>query len=279
MAILKRLLRLWGLYARMDLLWVARDVRMFMIWTFTDSVMNVASITAMWLLAERFDGIGHWSKLQVLFMLGYGATVTGLIDTFCGYNVSFISRRLGRGQLDHTLIQPQPIWLSLLTEGFVPFSGSAILLPGIALLIWAARTLRLPHGFSWNLLLAVSLLSSVTVMLSFQFLWGSLAFWAPRSAEEISSSTMRLMSQLKSYPLDGIGAALLGGMLSLLPVGFVAWFPCRALLGLQRTEWSMWGTPLAAVVFAITAGWVWKRGLIHYGRIGSQWYSDRGHRS
>ena len=50
------------------------------------------------------------------------------MNMFFGYNVLTISRRLGRGQLDHTLVQPQPIWLSLLTEGFMPFSGSPVLL-------------------------------------------------------------------------------------------------------------------------------------------------------
>ena len=75
---------------------------------------------------------------QVLFMLGYATVVSGLMNMFFGYNVLFISRRLGRGQLDHTLIQPQPIWLSLLTEGFMPFSGSPMLLPGIALMVWSA---------------------------------------------------------------------------------------------------------------------------------------------
>src|SRR5262245_56329604 len=111
-----KLFRLWGLYARMDLLWVTRDLKMFLIWYTSDMVFSVASITGMLLLAERFSGIGDWNQAQIVFMLGYAAVAAGLVEVFFGYNVCMISRRLGRGQLDHTLIQPQPLWLSLLTE-------------------------------------------------------------------------------------------------------------------------------------------------------------------
>ena len=34
-------------------------------------------------------------------------------------------------------------------------------------------------------------------------LWGSLAFWAPRAAEELNSSTFELSNQLAPFPLDG----------------------------------------------------------------------------
>src|SRR2546425_6042505 len=103
---------------------MTRDSRQFLIYFLSDAVLNVAAVTATLLLAERFDGIGAWTKHQVLFMLGYGLIVSGVLNTLFTYNVLYISRRLGRGQLDHTLIQPQPLVISLLTEGFAPFSGS-----------------------------------------------------------------------------------------------------------------------------------------------------------
>ena len=67
-------------------------------------------------------------------MLGYAALVRGLLDMGFSYNVLHISRRIGRGQMDHTLVQPQPVWMGLLTEGFMPFSGSWSLFTGIGIL-------------------------------------------------------------------------------------------------------------------------------------------------
>src|SRR5947209_15927157 len=110
MTTFSRLLQLWRLYAWLDFMWVTRSFRMFVMYFVGDAVINVAAVTGMLLVAERFDGIGPWSKWQIVFMLGYGTMVSGLLSTFFGYNVLMISRRLGRGQFDHTLIQPQPVW-------------------------------------------------------------------------------------------------------------------------------------------------------------------------
>ncbi|MEW6755474.1 MAG: ABC-2 family transporter protein, partial [Candidatus Latescibacterota bacterium] len=285
--------------------WMTRDVRFFLQCFCADMVLNLAAVGGTLLLAERFAGLGDWSQPQVVFMLGYGMLVSGLLDpasaaarsavgcmpgdepcasaprliTFFGFNVLEISRRLGRGQLDHTLIQPQPLWMSLLTEGFTPISGSAILLPAVALLLWAGHGLELEPRAGWVALFALELLSSATIALAFSFLWGSLAFWAPRAAEEISSSATGLVYELKPFPLDGSGPLLTGGLLSLLPVGFVAWYPCHFLLGLAPSPWDALATPLAAVAFALGAAWAFAKGKRHYDRTGSSRYLGFGHRS
>jgi ABC-2 type transport system permease protein len=275
---LRRMLRLWKLYAVLDFAFLMADLKLALTWYISDGIVNLASVTATLLLADRFAGIGAWGRYEVVFMLGYATVVSGLMNMLFGYNVLTISRRLGRGQLDHTLIQPQPIWLSLLTEGFMPFSGSPMLLPGIALLVWSAGQLALAITPGWLALLALNLAASSVIVLAFSFLWGSLAFWAPRAAEEVSSSSITLLYQLKAFPLDGLGPLLLSGMLTVLPVGFVAWYPCRALLGLDSSGWAGWATPLAALIFAIVTSWIFRKGMHYYGHTGSQRYSSLGHR-
>ena len=109
---------------------MTRDFRFFLINIVSDIILNLAGVTAVFLLAERFEGIGLWSRDQIIFMLGYAALVRGFLDMGFSYNVLQISRRIGRGQMDHTLIQPQPVWMGLLTEGFMPFSGSWSLFTG-----------------------------------------------------------------------------------------------------------------------------------------------------
>ncbi|MDQ2995659.1 MAG: ABC transporter permease [Chloroflexota bacterium] len=266
------------MYAVLDFTFLMADLKLALTWYISDGIVNLASVTATLLLADRFAGIGVWGRYEVVFMLGYATVVSGLMNMLFGYNVLTISRRLGRGQLDHTLIQPQPIWLSLLTEGFMPFSGSPMLLPGVALLAWSASKLSLAITPGWLALLALNLAASSVIVLAFSFLWGSLAFWAPRAAEEISSSSIRLLYQLKGFPLDGLGPLLLSGMLTVLPVGFVAWYPCRALLGLDPSGWARWMTPLAALIFVIITSWIFRKGMRYYGSTGSQRYSSLGHR-
>jgi ABC-2 type transport system permease protein len=90
---------------------------------------------------------------------------------------------------------------------------------------------------------------------------------------------MDLMNQLKQYPLNGSGGLLRFGLLTALPVGFLAWIPCRALLGMDGTALAIYKTPLAAVVFGLLAAAAFGKGMRYYARTGSQRYSDLGHRS
>ena len=273
---LRTLTARWRVQAHLDFMWMTKDARFFLINVVSDVILNLAGVTAVFLLAERFQGIGLWSRGQILFMLGYAALVRGLLDVGFSYNVLHISRRIGRGQFDHLLVQPQPLWIGLLTEGFMPFSGCWSLLTGAGITAWAIAQLGAGFPIQWWLLFAANLLASCTVALAFSFLWGALAFWAPLAAEEISSRAVNFLYQLKAFPLDGLSAVVLTGMLTVLPVGFVAWYPCRQLLGIAPQH--LWHTPLAALLLALVAGIVFKKGLNHYAQTGSQRYIGWGHR-
>ena len=114
--------------------------------------------------------------------------------------------------------------------------------------------------------------------MGFSYLWSSLAFWAPTAAEEISSSANRLMNQITPFPLDGLRPVALAGLLTVVPAGFIAWYPSRALLGLDPSPVALVVTPLAALLLGGVAAWAFTRGLHEYGRTGSQRYSAFGHR-
>lgn len=263
----------------MDLLFLARGPHVALTYYVSDLITGVAALTATFLLAERFDGIGPWTQPEVLFLLGYALLVRGLIDTLFNYNLAFISRRVGRGQLDHVLIQPQPLWMALLTEGFAPVTRSGMLLPGVALMVFSVGQLDLMLSPVWYALLVFNLIASMAIVLAFEYAWGSLAFWAPRAAEEINTSTWRLLTQLAPFPLDGLTGLALGTLLTAVPIGLVAWYPSRALLGLAPASWLAEALLLgAALLFALLATWIFTRGLSRYGRTGSTRYLDYGHR-
>lgn len=279
MAVLRRLVRLWRVYAYLDFLFVTKDIRRFLIFLVSDGALAVAFLSAMLLLAERFDGIGPWSKYQIAFMLGYGQIMAGLlVATFFGYNLTHISRRIGRGQLDHSLIQPHSLFMTFVTEGFTPWSGIGFVAPGLVLMGWAAWSLRLEPSAGWLALLGAQVLGSGAVAMSFHFIWGTLAFWAPRGAEEVSTETHRLFDHLRPFPLDGVGIPGQAALLTAVPVGFLGWYPSRALLGIDSSVFALAITPAAGALFLAAAAFVFRRGLAHYGDTGSSRYSAFGHR-
>ena len=273
-----RVFHRWAFFGYMDLQWMLRDLASFAGYVFSDVMGIMAAISAMLLLAERFDGLGPWAKPHVFFLLGYAVMVHGAIDTVFGYNISYISRRIGRGQLDHVLVQPQPMWLTLLTEGFSPAAGLPIFFTGLGLWVWGVVASGVALSMGWLAVWLVNFVASCAILLAFSYAIGSIAFWAPRSAEEINSSSWRLMGQLRTFPLDGVSRGLLVGLMSVVPAGFIAWFPSRALLGLDPSPVSAWLTPLAALILATIALAIFSQGLTHYRHTGSQRYLSYGHR-
>jgi ABC-2 type transport system permease protein len=274
---LKKIISRLRVQAYLDFMWMTRDSKLCLINIVSDIILNLAGVAAVFLLATRFEGIGIWSRDQIVFMLGYAALVRGIMDMGFSYNVLHISRRIGRGQMDHVLIQPQPVWMAFLTEGFMPFSGIWAFLTGVGITAWAILQLNLTLTFYWGLLFALHLFTSCIIVLAFSFLWGSLAFWAPLAAEEISSRAVNFMYQLKSFPLDGLGPYVLLSMLTVLPVGFVAWYPARQLLGLETT--GIWHTTAVAMILSLVAFVAFKKGMKHYEQTGSQRYLGWGHRN
>ncbi len=274
----RQLGRLWWLYAGMDLLWIARGARDALLWICSDVLVSVATVATTLLLAERFGGIGAWSRAQVVFMLGYAMVVNALLDLFFGYNIRMISRRIGRGQLDHMLLQPQPLWRLLVTEGFMPVSQSVVLVLAGGVLVWAAHDLPVTVTPLWVVLVLANLLASAAVVFALQLAWGSLAFWAPRAAEEINSATNRMVGTLGVLPLNSVPRGLLAGLLTAVPVGFVAWLPSRGIVGVAPLVPGAAIAPLAAPVFVAAAVLVFRKGLRHHARVGSARYSSFGHR-
>ncbi len=263
----------------MDAGWFLRDTKLFLLNVLTDVVSNGAAVTGVLLLSERFGGIGGMSRGQVLFQLGYALLVEGVFMLFFMMNnVGHISRPIGRGQVDHMLLQPVPLWMQLITNGFIPASGSSMLVCGVAITAWAARSLGLAVTPLWVLALLGCLLCSAAVTLGFTYIVSAVAFWAPVAGEEVASTTVDLFFTTRMYPLGGTAPAVQTALCTVLPVGLAAWFPANLLLGQHPNHLP--AALLAAMAAALTvlATLTFRKGLKHYATTGSVRYSDRGFR-
>lgn len=279
----KTLIRMFAVYGKMDILWVLRDTKYCLLYMFSDLVSAAASAAGVFLLAVRFDGISGMSRPEILFMLGYGMLADGVFMLFfLNQNTGRISRVIGRGQLDHNLIQPVPLWIQLVTSGFAPASGSSVLFGGLALLLWAIRLMGLTVSFGWILGLLVSVICSVVIVLSAVYGISCIAFYAPAAAEEIAEAPHDLFAALKTFPLGGLAGPLKLLFCSVVPVGLAAWFPSLVLIGKTPAVWS--GIRFPALTMTMAAVFLWiaiclfKKGMRYYAKYGSPRYSGFGHR-
>src|SRR6266487_2855198 len=102
-------MRLFGAGARLNAIRILRTRGQAIAHTLTDFIWHSGAMLAPILVAIRFGHIGPWPVDAVVFMLAYGAVVASLMDALAD-GPWVISQRIGRGQLDHSLLQPQPLW-------------------------------------------------------------------------------------------------------------------------------------------------------------------------
>lgn len=277
--VVKRILRLYALYFKMDLAWLFRDAKSATLAIFADGISNLSAVTGIFLLAWRFDGIGGMDKYEVLFMLAYYTIITGLFTTFCaGCNAGHISRVIGRGQFEHVFIQPLPIPVQLFTSGFCPISGSANIFIGTAIMGVAINNLGFTLTWWWVFSLIGNLIITIAIILGQSYLASSLAFYAPVQAEEISSFVIDDFSYVGTFPLSGMPKHLQISLITIMPTGLLAWFPTLVLFGKAPFNLPQWYPLLFAILLWVIALHFFKKGLKYYVKKGINRYYAMGHR-
>jgi len=133
----KRLISLFAISAKMDLVWLLRDTKFAFTAILADTISNLSVVSSVYLIALRFGGIGGMSVDEVLFMMAYSTVTTGIFILFGSGNNIHISRIIGRGQLEHLFVQPLSLKTQLITSGFSPFTGSGNFIIGCILLVIA----------------------------------------------------------------------------------------------------------------------------------------------
>jgi len=275
---LSRVLRLFSISAKMDLVWLLRDTKYALATILSEIISNIAAVSSVYLIAIRFGGIGGLSVDEVLFMMAYSTITTGIFILFGSSNNIHISRIIGRGQLEHLYIQPLSFKTQLITSGFAPFTGSSNFIIGFILLAAAVNRLHLEVTFLWICRLILYICATMTIIVARAYLVSASAFYAPVAAEEISTTAIDGTWQLSTFPLSGMPAFILIPLMTILPEGLMAWFPSLCLLGkppLNFTEYY----PLAyALIIALAASFIFRKGLNYYVKKGSNRYVSYGFR-
>lgn len=281
---IKVLFRLFVIYGRMDLLWFLRDTKYCLLQIVTDLICGAGAVAGVLLVSARFGGFGGMSEGEILFMSGYAVLVDGVyLLFFGGSNMGQISRVISRGQLDHNMIQPIPFWMQVVTEGFVPFSGSSMLLFGIGMTVYSVRSLWTYVSVGWWMALAGSVAASCCIIISVIYLVSCLAFYAPVAAEEIAGVSKDLFGSLKTYPLGGLPQLWQMVFTSFVPVGLAVWLPSRVLITMVSESGvgsaGLWVRMIVVCgVLLLLTILVFKKGMGYYATYGSPRYTGFGHR-
>jgi len=271
-----RIVKLLRISAKIDLVWLLRDTKYAVAVIIADVISNISMAAGVFLIAVRFDGIGGMTSDEVLFMMAYSTLITGIFQVFGAGNNIHISRIIGRGQLEHHFIQPLPLPVQLCTQGFMPFTASANLFVGVALMVTAVRRMSLAITPFWLVQLVVYLLTSLSILITRSYMASSLTFYAPVACEEISTTVIDDPWLLSTFPLSGMPRFIQIPLITILPEGLLAWFPALVLLG--KPPFAPYYPMLYALLTACLAAYLFRRGFLYYLQKGSNRYVPYGFR-
>ncbi len=275
---IRRVFRLLGISAKMDLVWLLRDTKYAISGITADILSNLATVSGVFLISVRFGGIGGMSSDEVLFMMAYSTLVTGIFMLFGGANNIHISRIIGRGQIEHLFTQPLSLKVQLMTNGFCPFTSGSNFIVGVILTVISVQRLGLEVTPLWILQLVAYALITMVIIVARAYLVSTMAFYAPVGAEEITYHVIDETWFTSTFPLSGMPLYIQVPLLTIMPEGLMAWFPALCLLGKPPQYFGMYYPMFFALILSIITIFVFKKGMKHYVTRGSNRYVPHGFR-
>ncbi|GLV56357.1 membrane protein [Dictyobacter sp. S3.2.2.5] len=210
--------------------------------------------------------VGEVALLAAVMSVSFG------LSEMIGAGIDNFSVLIVRGEFDRVLLRP--------VNAFIQVIGSDFRLRRLGRITQGCLAFALALHFlpplHWSLdkliVLGVGILSGTVIFTSILLLGATLCFWTVETTEVVNILTYGSREML-SYPITIYHQLLQRFFLFIVPVAFASYVPTCYILdrplpfGLPRE--LAFAPPLAALVFALIAGWVWIIGVHHYQSTGS----------
>lgn len=153
----------------------------FWLWMITEILWFGAQIGLVEVIFHHVDGIHHWSKWQVILLLGGHQIISQLFQALCIANMADLPELIRTGKLDFLLIQPVDFQfaVSLKRFGFDNLVNSLI---GIGIVAVACWKLQYLPGFGDIILFFAAIVLGVIIHYSVMFILVTFSIWFVRAS-------------------------------------------------------------------------------------------------
>ena len=239
-------------------------------WLISNPIQFILGFATIKFVVEQFGEINGWDYGQLAFLYGISVISHALSMIFFvqGWFMGFF---VIEGEFDRFLTRP----LSVLYQFFftnINVFGLTDLVPGILVFIYGCNK----TGFSFsaaNILgIIVMLIGAVLIRGGIYILLGSTSLWT-KSANDFGQYTQEIFDKTTMYPLSMYPEGLQLILTSIIPIGWVSFYPASELLGIE-TAFSagglgVWITLFAGIAVMLVAGAVFKIGMKRYESAGN----------
>lgn len=232
------------------------------------SLLSIIFIDVFLPAGARINGWGFW---EIVFLFGVGDMTFGLsaILVFRSFLV-FDSSYILEGELDSLLVQPVHPLFNLILRN-LNVNDLLTVVKGLTIVLIAS----FHAGFGWSpgtvLLLLVGIGVGTATYCGIFILLLSSGFWFARQSSIVAP--LLSLNQLAQYPVFIYPEWLKNLLSTIVPLGFVAYYPSEALLKagqvLSTNALDWWLMLLLPSIFLLSALLLFNRGLRRYSSAGS----------
>lgn len=218
-----------------------------------------------------FPTLLGWHIGEVALLAAIMSFCFGLAEMF-GAGIDNFSETIKRGEFDRVLLRPIGTFTQIIGSDF-RLRRLGRMTQGAIGFVVALHFLPTLHWTLWKVLvLLLSVVSGSIIFVSILLLGATLCFLTVETTELVNIFTYGAREML-SYPLTVYNQLLQRVFLFVIPAAFGSFVPaCYILekpLPFDLSPNVAFAAPLAALLFAMVAGWVWNFGVHRYQSTGS----------
>lgn len=229
-----------------------------------------SDLLALLVMLRTAGSLGGFDRAQVLVIFGLSQVAFALADLAVG-NIERLRTYVRGGLLDTVLVRPLGVLGQLLAMD-IGTRRLGRLVYALGILVYALHLADVRWTVARAALVVVAPVAGAVFFASIFVATATVAFWWIESGE-LGNIVTYGGRDFTGYPVSIFGGWFRRVFAYALGMGFVAYYPALALLGvpdpLGLPDWVGWAAPAAAPVAALAAGFVWRTGVRHYRSTGS----------
>lgn len=237
---------------------------------FSNFIIHLAEILALFAMFHRFDDMGGWTLAEVAFLHGISMVAFSLGDTIA-VGLDSVPGQIRQGEFDRVLIRPLSSWIqTLVSEVSLRHLGQ--LAQGALILAYAFSQVDIDWTPGRAAFLVVAILTGAALYIALFTVVAIISFWTVNSIEAVNAFTYG-GSDLAQFPMHIFDRWMRNLFLFVIPVGFTAYYPALYILGkddpLGMPDWFRFLGPVMVSIFCLVIAWGWQQGIRHYRSTGS----------
>tara|TARA_R110002020_G_scaffold2200_23_gene10269 strand:- start:1482 stop:2282 length:801 start_codon:yes stop_codon:yes gene_type:complete len=221
------------------------------------------------LIITRFENLGGWSWPEMALLLAFHLLAYALGAALTFVQLRDMEEKVRLGTFDAILVKPIGAWTYLVFSGLNIEYGGHIAL-ALGLMAWAMANLSIAWSVPTALYLFAALVSAAMLTGALMTMIGATALIWVRSRHLFSIYFG--FWELARYPLNIFPLPLQIMMVTIAPLGFLAFIPAAVILGKPVPILGDWAGPASLVIgplFVLLAALYWRHCLRNYQGAGS----------